>query len=266
MVSIIIAALAALPPLLDRTEPTPIPGQTLTASNDTVITDAKGVTMRLVPAGTFTMGGDAFKDEQPIHQVILPNYYMDIYEVTNVLYKACVDAGSCTLPENTDRYNNAGYANHPVVYVDWTQAKTYCEWRAARLPSEAEWEKAARSTDGRVYPWGNNTPDKTLLNYNSNEGDTTEVGTYPIGKSPYGMYDMAGNVWEWVADWHDETYYGTLGENAFDPQGPENGTYRVQRGGGWYDGDNDVRSAYRGGNEPVNRYDNFGFRCALSSP
>lgn len=234
----------------------------------TEIIDAKGVTMRLVAAGTFTMGSDAYYDEKPIHTVKLPDYYMDVYEVTNTLYKACVDSGGCAAPHDTHSYNDSKYANHPVVYVDWTQAKIYCEWRAARLPTEAEWEKAARGADGRTYPWGNNMPDKTLLNYNGSEvSDTTDVGAYPTGKSPHGMYDMAGNVWEWVADWYSETYYyDTLGENAFGPQGPTSGTYRVLRGGSWGDNDYSIRSADRVMYGPDGWYNVFGFRCALSSP
>jgi formylglycine-generating enzyme required for sulfatase activity len=235
------------------------------------ITDPKGVTMRLVPAGEFTIGSDDYSDdEKPAHTVYLDDFYVDIYEVTNALYKTCVDAGACTLPGSTrsstrtDYYGNPAFNNYPVIYVDWNQAKTYCEWRFARLPTEAEWEKAARSADGRTYPWGNNAPDKTLLNYNNNIGDTSAVGSYLGGRSPYGMYDMSGNVWEWVADWYSETYYGTLGENAFDPQGPASGSVRVLRGGAWYYSNVNTRSAYRSRYVPGDRLNGFGFRCALS--
>jgi formylglycine-generating enzyme required for sulfatase activity len=129
---------------------------------------------------------------------------MDVYEVTNALYKVCVEARVCLPPQYAAHFNDSKYANHPVVYVDWNMAKTYCEWRGARLPTEAEWEKAARGTDGRIYPWGKGNG-KTFANYGSS--NISAVGSYEKGKSPYGMYDMAGNVSEWVADWYDESYY-----------------------------------------------------------
>jgi len=172
------------------------------------IADIKDVEMVIVAEGEFTMGSnDGSSDEQPIHQVYLDTYYIDKYEVTNVLYKVCVDAGVCNQPTTTSDYNNSQYVLHPVVYVNWNMAKEYCEWRDARLPTEAEWEKAARGTDGRTYPWGEGIDD-TFANYNQNVGDTTAVGDYPEGESPYGAYDMAGNVWEWVADLYDSDYYG----------------------------------------------------------
>lgn len=260
-----LCAWAASPTVLAMLARTPANSPT-PDSLPTEMADAKGVLMRLVPAGAFTMGSDSASDEQPIHQVRLPDYYMDIYEVTNARYKACVEAGGCTPPYSTSFYNDADYADHPVIYVDWGQAQTYCAWRGARLPTEAEWEKAARGTDARTYPWGNNAPDKTLLNYNNNVGITSPVGSYPQGVSPYGLHDMAGNVWEWLADWYSETYYGTLGENAFDPQGPSSGDYRILRGGGWYYDYRSSRSAYRLRVEPDIRYNDVGIRCVLSSP
>jgi formylglycine-generating enzyme required for sulfatase activity len=129
----------------------------------------------------------------------LDSFCMDVYEVTNALYAACVDAGNCTPPHSTrsstrsNYYRKSVYMNYPVIYVDWSQAKTYCEWLGARLPTEAEWEKAARGTDERTYPWGE-VIDSSFANYNGAVGDTTEVGKYEKGKSLYGMYDMAGNV------------------------------------------------------------------------
>jgi formylglycine-generating enzyme required for sulfatase activity len=230
------------------------------------ITDEKGVVMRLVPAGEFTMGSnEGDSDEQPVHTVFLNSYYMDKYEVTNALYKACVDEDICTQPPNITSYSRSryyggsAYVDYPVIYVDWSQANTYCEWRGARLPTEAEWEKAARGTDGRTYPWGEGI-DCSRANYC--EGDTTEVGSYESGVSPYGIYDMAGNVWEWVADWYDSGYYNNTPSS--NPTGPSSGDYRVLRGGSWGDNESYLRAFYRLMNVPVNFSGNFGFRCSRS--
>jgi len=248
------------------------------------ITDAQGVPMRLVPAGEFTMGSDAddalaecqkyrndcsrdwFTDEEPPHPVYLDAYYIDKYEVTNALYETCVSAGVCDPPRETSSYThtsyygNSQYADYPVIYVDWNQANTYCEWRGARLPTEAEWEKAARGTDGRVYPWGNDSPNSNLLNYNGNVGDTTEVGKYPAGASIYGVLDMAGNVWEWVSSLYQSYPYST-GDGREDLNASGS---RVLRGGAWGNYENDVRSADRVRGDPSGTYGDVGFRCALS--
>lgn len=295
----VITALAASPALLARMERTPDPPLTTTFAPSqtpalrltdtpassapsltptltftptdtplptmpTEITDTKGVLMRLVPAGIFTMGSNLQDNEKPIHTVMLPDYYMDVYEVTNTHYNACVEAGGCIRPKFASKFTDAAFADHPVVYVDWNQANIYCEWRGARLPTEAEWEKAARGTDSRTYPWGNNAPDKTLLNYNSNLGGTSLVGSYESGKSPYGMYDMAGNVWEWVADWYSDAYYDALDEDALDSQDLVSDSYRVLRGGAWSSYASNSRSAYRLKFRPDHWSLDIGFRCALS--
>jgi eukaryotic-like serine/threonine-protein kinase len=249
------------------------------------ITGGTDVSMVLVPSGSFKMGGnDGYLDTRPVHTVYLTDFYIDEYEVTNAHYYECVTQGICQPPKsyaecksmglcseddgsiNKDNfYKYPQYANQPVVYVDWTMAKTYCEWRGGWLPTEAQWEKAARGIDERKYPWGNDL-DCTYANYWSGAtgcvGDTTEVGKYEIGKSPYGAYDFAGNVWEWVFDWYDETYYSQLADFDIEPIGPNTGIYRGVRGGSWANVDGQrVSSTLRGAYEPWYVKDDIGIRC-----
>ena len=215
-----------------------------------------------VPAGEFEMGSTTgSNDEQPVHRVYLDEYWIGQTEVTNAQYALCVSAGGCTAPNNS-RWQDSNYRDHPVTHVDWNRARAYCAWAGVRLPTEAEWEKAARGTDGRIYPWGNSAPDGRRLNYNGNVGSTTAVGTYPTGASPYGALDMAGNVWEWVNDWYDSGYYSQSPSD--NPQGPATGESRVLRGGSWYGYGNFVRSALRHYDFPVDWFDNVGFRCVRS--
>ncbi len=251
----------------------------------TEIMDAQGVSMVLVPAGEFIMGSTAdaafaeclkqnpddcarnlLIDEEPPHQVYLESFYMDKYEVTNAAYGRCVDAGVCIPPKSstshthTTYYGNSEFDEYPVIYVDWNMAKTYCEWRDSDLPTEAQWEKAARGMDDRMYPWGEGIGcDKA--NYNNCKGDTTKVGSYLDGVSPFGLYDMAGNVREWVNDWYDANYYQNSPPS--DPLGPISGQYRVLRGGSWNGPDYYALSAYRYyGGAPGLIYNYVGFRCA----
>ena len=231
-----------------------------------------GVKMVLIPAGTFWMGNDdSFFDQRPGHDVNLPDFYMDVYEITNAHYNACVAAGKCQLPKNlssfsrSDYYTNPKYADYPVIYVDWAMAQKYCEWRGplsktgeTRLPSEAEWEKAARGTDGRRYPWGEHVQTNAYANYNYQ--DTSVAGDYEAGKSPYGIYDMAGNVREWTSDWYDIYLGGDTTKSKIYGQ-----TYRVIRGGGWDSGgDNELFSYMRMWKKPSETNYATGFRCARS--
>jgi eukaryotic-like serine/threonine-protein kinase len=223
--------------------------------------------MVLIPAGEFTMGSnDGDSDEKPSHTVYLDTFWMDKFEVTNALYKKCMDTGKCSRPSETKSstrssyYGNSQYDNYPVIYVSWNDANAFCAWAGKRLPTEAEWEKAARGTDARTYPWGNNF-DRNLLN--SSEGDksdTTAVGSYPGGASPYGIMDMAGNVWEWVADWYSDNYYSSSPRN--NPTGPSSGQYPVVRGGSWLHISIYARASGRFTYKPDSRYINLGFRCA----
>jgi eukaryotic-like serine/threonine-protein kinase len=227
--------------------------------------------MVYVPAGEFSMGSLVdTADEQPVHTVYLDAYWIDRTEVTNVMYSQCVQAGACLRPfmngSNTHSYyySNPQYANYPVIDLRWGSAEKYCAWAGRRLPTEAEWEKAARGTDGRTYPWGNDNPNDSLLNFNSPAGDTAAVGSYLHGTSPYGALDMAGNVSEWVADWYDAGYYGASPKS--NPTGPADGQYRVVRGGSWFSSVYLVRSADRHFLAPDTRDILVGFRCALTSP
>ncbi len=240
--------------------------------------------MVFVPAGVFEMGSEDGKDDKkPIHTVYLDAYWIDQSEVTNAMYELCVQADVCDPLKDTSSYTrssyygNVLYDDYPVIYVDWNMAKTYCEWAGARLPTEAEWEKAARGTDDRVYPWGNSF-NGNIVNFcdtncpfdwkdtSSNDGykDTAPVGSYTGGKSPYGLFDMAGNVWEWVADWYDASYYSSTPTS--NPQGPSSGHYRVLRGGAWDYTEYFVRASDRIWIEPSYFYFEFGFRCSRSLP
>lgn len=186
-----------------------------------------------VPEGTFIMGSnDGYEDEKPEHEVYLDAFWIGQTEVTNEQYEKCFEASECTKPNNPDWGTNefwAKYDKHPVTYVTWEQANDYAQWAGGRLPTEAEWEKAARGPDGNIYPWGNELPNDDLLNFNNSVGSTTAVGSYPNGKSFYGAYDMAGNVYEWVADWYEFDYRNS--SSLRNPTGPETGEHHVLKGG-----------------------------------
>jgi formylglycine-generating enzyme required for sulfatase activity len=212
-----------------------------------------------VPAGAFTMGSatGGSDDERPVHTVDLDEFWIMRTEVTNAQYARCVAAGACAAPSNS-RWQDNAYANHPVTHVDWNQAQAYATWSGGRLPTEAEWEKACRGDDQRTYPWGSAAPDASLANFNGNVGDTEPVGSYSGGASPYGLADMAGNVWEWTADWYDGGYYAS--SPAVNPTGPASGGTRVLRGGSFHYVSRYVRCAYRVRYAPDYRFDRLGFR------
>ncbi|MBK9779325.1 MAG: formylglycine-generating enzyme family protein [Anaerolineales bacterium] len=233
----------------------------------TQVSNKDGMTLVFVPANEFTMGSDAYSNEQPIHKVELDAFWIDQTEVTNAMYAKCVEEGGCATPPRSSKsytrdnyYGNSEFDDYPVIYVDWNQASEYCAWAKRRLPTEAEWEKAARGTDGKTYPWGNESSDVNLLNYNSKVGDTTEVGKYQGGASIYGVLDMAGNVWEWVSSLYQPYPYDPNdGREDLTASGS-----RVLRGGSWISVDLIVRSAFRLRGDPSGSSSYFGFRCSLS--
>jgi len=299
----------------------PLPTATATPAlgiGSTVIRQSDGMTMMYVPAGSFTMGMElepnlafvralfgpissqnlpGYQAAAPAHSVFLDAYWIDQTEVTNGMYTMCVEAGACNPPQfpysetRDEYYTNPDYADYPVIFVSRNDGEAYCEWAGARLPTEAEWEKAARGEDERIFPWGDeivtcdlanvwiydpdNVPDKVYC-----VGDTAAVGSYPEGASPYGVLDMAGNVSEWVADWFDAGYYADSPDN--NPAGPETGSFytmvggewtteygefAIPRGGSWGTFQHDTRSFSRAAWATWwGVYSFQGFRCAQSLP
>jgi len=278
---------------------TPFPG-------DVVVRASDGMRMVYVPRGDFEMGSDYqatayarklcneysgelgsaicqsenFGDESPAHTVILNDFWIDQTEVTNGQYQKCEQAGACTPPKGTGShshstyYGNPEFTYYPVILVTWEQASDYCNWAGGRLPTEAEWEYAARGPESWIFPWGNNF-DGTRLNYcdancdagpndpNVNDGyaETAPVGSFPSGASWVGALDMAGNVREWVADWYGPYTF----DSQVNPTGPASGESTIPHGGSWLDLPNLVRSANRGGNVPGYYRDYYGFRCVTGS-
>jgi eukaryotic-like serine/threonine-protein kinase len=253
---------------------------------------ADGAEMMFVPAGEFLMGSPdadpkAGADEKPQHTVYLDAFWIDRTEVTNAQYVQFLNAlgtymgacggHDCAETRREDKYSHilgggqdgrylveSGFEDHPVTQVSWYGAQAYCTWVGARLPTEAEWEKAARGADGRAYPWGNESPDCDKAQYGDCGGMTEPVGSRLAGASPYGMLDMAGNVWEWVADWYDPAYYGS--SPAHNPQGPDSGERKAFRGGSWGYLPTFIRVTDRARNRPTYAGFNVGFRCAATMP
>jgi len=245
-----------------------------------------GIIMVYIPAGEFMMGqtdeekkwlidqvgendyNSYYKNETPFHKVYLDGYWMGKYEVTFAQFDQYCDDTKIEKPGD----EVWGRENRPAIYVSWNKAAAYCEWLSDKigfkfkLPTEAQWEKASRGNDQRKYPWGSREPDENLANFIRNIGYTKPVGSYPAGESPYGLLDMAGNVWEWCSDWFDAGYYKN--SPLKNPMGPNNGSYRVFRGGSWYDRARELRCASRWGHgpayyiyyKPSGYYNDLGFR------
>lgn len=236
-------------------------------------TTLRGIPMILVPEGSFIRGrSDGNPDERPEREVFLSAYYIDETEVTNLYWAACVSAGVCAEPEFTgspSRFSYYGtdvYKDYPVLYISWNEAQEYCNWRGGHLPTEAQWEKAARydpeTETNRNFPWAENVLDPFYLNYSSLLGDTTSVYEYPGGVSALGVYDMAGNVAEWVFDWYQDNYYEL--SPLTDPPGPDSGSLKVYRGGSFESRGNDLTTTARAATGPETRLATVGFRCAFT--
>jgi len=303
--AVIIPSLTAVPfltetlPVDETSTPDPTPTETLipTATptqtpqpgfliGDTLVSTLDGSVMVYVPAGEFLMGASdsdefADADELPQISVYLDAFWIDQFEVTNRQYQACISSGACQPPrsyESATRYSYFGdpeFDDYPVIYVTWNDASAYCKWRNARLPTEAEWEKAARGETGQIYPWGdsfevgrsNYCAGTVLCPSEPDDGyaDTAPVGSFVSGASPYAVHDMAGNVNEWVADWYSENYYPGLSVGVENPAGPNSGTERGIRGGSAGLNQTKLRVTNRGGAKPTTYGPYNGFRCAQSS-
>ncbi|MBL8090891.1 MAG: SUMF1/EgtB/PvdO family nonheme iron enzyme [Anaerolineales bacterium] len=233
---------------------------------DKKTSEKDGMIQLFVPEGEFLMGKEGEPDEDsPMHTVYLDAYWMDQTEISNAMYAKCVADNACTLPtiRLNKYYGNWIYRNHPVVYVSWYQAVEYCTWASRRLPTEAEFEKAARGTEKYKYPWGNDAPNPRLANYSESLIDeTVSVYRYQLGASPYGALNMVGNVREWVADWYSDTYYQET--TLINPMGPETGFERSMRSGAYDAGANEILVTWRYKHEPQSAGLSRGFRCAES--
>ena len=245
----------------------------------------------LVPAGEFLMGSEPGKDpyfwgaEGPEHTVYLDEFWIYRTEVTNGMYQRCVVEQKCPRPQYLnsvdveDYYGNPDYDDYPVMQVTFTHAQAYCNWAGGKLPSEAQWEKAARGTEGFLFPWGDDPPNAERVNlcdsscargserenhFSDGYPGASPVGSFPDGASPFGVLDMAGNVWEWTIDWFQPTYYSTSPEE--NPLGPASGSTRTNRGGSWSNPTSGVRAAARTSLTPKKVLDTLGFRCVVNNP
>jgi formylglycine-generating enzyme required for sulfatase activity len=272
LVSTVFCVLFNLPPLFAADQP---PQALLTPP-----TGKDGAPMVEVPVGLFPMGvpqgdRDGGRDEYPRHDVFVDTFFIDKFEMTNGRYLEFVTATGHRVPQNSKNPTRNlwqgdaipdSLADRPVINVDWYDAEAYCAWAGRRLPTEAEWEKAAKGTADRRFPWGNIEPTVKHLNFNQRwigEKTLMPVGSYEAGKSPFGAYDMAGNVWEWVNDWYDAKYYEKSPEK--NPKGPETGTKKVIRGAGWQNETPTVRIFTRVDSDPTIRNESTGFRCAMDT-
>jgi len=249
------------PPPTPTSIPTPTPAPT-TAGAEAPTAPPVAEMMVEIPAGEFTMGNDAGDDdEKPAHTVPLEAFEIDMFEVTNADFAKFVEeTGYQTGAEKAGEAGWRAYAegkdNHPVVKVTWNDANAYCEWAGKRLPTEAEWEKAARGTDGRTYPWGNDWDPAKANTKESGFRGTVAVGSFAEGASSYGVFDMAGNVWEWTADWY-QAYPDSAYQSEYFGE-----KFKVTRGGGWFQEEKLVTTYNRSATDPSAANDDLGFRCA----
>ncbi|MBN1657316.1 MAG: SUMF1/EgtB/PvdO family nonheme iron enzyme, partial [Anaerolineae bacterium] len=259
----LVPTLTLIPTDAATNTPAPTRATTLKAG-DTRVRQTDSMTMGYVPAGEFMMGGDGGDDdEKPAHTVYLDAFWIDRTEVTNAQFQQCVAAGACKVGKMFN-YNPEKDADISIDEITWAQANAYCSWVGARLPTEAEWEKAARGTDGRKYPWGNGEPNCDKACYEECECRRAAADQRTAGASPYGALDMAGNLWEWASDWYDNTYYTR--SPARNPQGPDSGSQRVLRGGAYWFARWDLRTANRWDMTPGDHRNDIGFRCVVDSP
>jgi formylglycine-generating enzyme required for sulfatase activity len=255
---------------------TPIPTPTPEPAAGTVqVSQIDGAEQIYIPAGSFWMGAQdtdtqAQFQEKPLHEVMVTGFWMDKILVTNGMYVRCVESGRCTAPVSHDdinpNYGKPEFFDYPAVYISWDQAQGYCQAVGRRLPTEAEWEKAARGTDGRIYPWGDTPPTGEQANFKMAFSLVQPSKLYEKGASPYGVIDMAGNAREWVFDWFSEFYYGESAAVTVpvNPTGPLEGKERVLRGGSFKDPELYLRTTSRLKHEPSSAGENRGFRCAYS--
>ncbi|MCE9646052.1 MAG: formylglycine-generating enzyme family protein [Chloroflexi bacterium] len=231
------------------------------------ISASDGMIQLFVSEGKFLMGVAHNHDfpDSPTHEVYLDAFWMDRVEVTNAMYLKCLKDNRCTTPvSNNTEFNNWIYRDHPIVYISWFQAQEYCQWAGRRLPTEAEWEKAARGTDERSYPWGNELPTPRLANYSGALiGEAVSSYRYPLGASPYGVLNMSGNVREWIADWYDPNYYSHSPRR--NPMGPETGVERSLRSTSYNEGEREIVLTSRLRHEPASAGLSRGFRCAQTA-
>ena len=259
-------------------EPNPEPGDMVGVPHEYEEPKSEPGDMVGVPAGPFLRGAsNGYEDSQPAKTIHLDAFAIDKHEVTMVQYEACMDAGACTMPRTGRDYNwgVADRKNHPINGITWYQAEAFCAWKGKRLPTETEWEKAARGVDGRTFPWGNEkvSCDYAIVDRDSGmaggmgcrQNKTWPVGSLPIGKSPYGVMDMAGNVSEWTADWYEKHYWSA--SPSKNPKGPKSGTHKTIRGGSWRSivPANMVTTTARASVKPDQTDPSAGVRCASSA-
>ncbi len=262
-------AAATVEVIIQQTEMTPTTQIEATATveptqePDEVTNNLDGAEMVYIPAGAFLMGASeddvlANSDEKPQRSVVLDAYWIYKYEVSNAKYRSCIEAGVCS--GSLNRYPADTF---PATFISSYEAEMYCSWAGGRLPTEAEWEKAARGVGANLYAWGDDPPNCSQANFEGCLGSSSAIGSYPAGVSPYGVEEVAGNVWEWVSDWYSSSYYQQSG-NVSNPSGPERGEYRVIRGGGWGSPVEKLRISERGWVTPNWNQSTVGFRCVVS--